>query len=302
MSLNALLGPGGEHHCRDNSKKRGALGPNRGRYARPVGNGEAGAAGLDVGTGAADGEVLGVVGLADVDGMGVGVAEAQPLALAALGADVAVALGTGTGVAAPAFPLMGTATALALAVGRATGLALALATGTGVALAGATGAGVALALATGTGAALAVGTGTGVTQDGVVGIADALAVGATGAAEGLADVAACTAPVPAVAADAHPASSATPATLPSAQPAVTRVLRVVTCICSSSYRSDRQREIRAAHRKVAPSSQQPFAPSGRISTSGAASPGGTVRWPGGLPAPISPGPRTPSRKDGIGTR
>ena len=59
-------------------------------------------------------------------------------------------------------------------------------------------------LGTGTALALAVAIGTGVAQDGVVGVADGLAVGATGAAEGLADVLACAASVPAVAADAQP--------------------------------------------------------------------------------------------------
>ena len=163
----------------------------------------------------------GVVGLADgCAAVGDGEAVPHPLGLTGLGADVAVAVGTGTGVAA--FPLAGAATALALAVGRGTGLALALATGTGF--------------------ALAVATGTGVAQDGVVGVADALAVavadglavGAAGAAEGLADLLTWAASVPAVAADAHPASSATPVTAPSAQAAVPRFLRVETFICSSS--------------------------------------------------------------------
>jgi hypothetical protein len=186
----------------DNSKKRGAR---AGGYALPVGNGEAGAVGEAEGTGAAGAEdavgvaigAVGPVGLADADGTGVAEPGAHPLALAGAGA-AAVALGIGTGVAAAVFLLVGTATGLALA------LAVALAIGTGVA------------------------------QGGVVGAADALAVGATGAAEGLADLPAWAASVPAVAADVQPASSATPVTVPSAQAAVTRFLRVVTFICSSS--------------------------------------------------------------------
>jgi hypothetical protein len=156
------------------------------------------------------GDATGWVEVADGSGwaaVGVGVADgvAHPLPPVGLGTGDAEALGTGTGVAVPPFRL----------VGAVVGLALTLATGSGV--------------------ALAVATGSGVAQDGVVGVAVAVAVGADGAADALAwagFLLACTAPVPAVAADAHPASSATPATVPSA--AVTRALRVVTFICSSS--------------------------------------------------------------------
>jgi hypothetical protein len=128
---------------------------------------------------------------------------AQPLPPVGVATGDAEALGTGTGVAVPPFPL----------VGAAVGLALALTTGSGVA------------------------------QDGALGVAVGLAVEAVGTADALAwagFLLACSAPAPApaptpaVAADAQPANSATPATVPTAQAAVTRVLRVVTFICSSS--------------------------------------------------------------------
>ena len=158
-------------HPPDNSKKRGALG----RLVTPVPSATAtprrwerqkGRRGSGPRTPSASRSAGRLVGLADADGTGVAEAVAHPLPPvgAGTGAAVAVALGIGTGVAEAAFPLVGTAT----------GLALALAIGTGVA------------------------------QDGVVGAADGLAVGATGAAEGLADLLACTASVPAVAADAQP--------------------------------------------------------------------------------------------------
>jgi hypothetical protein len=173
-----------------------------GAYALPVGNGEAEAVGVGDPVGATEGtgDATGWVAVAEGSvwgAVGVGVAEAvaHPLSL----------VGVATGVPVPPFPLVGAADGLAVA--------------------------------TGSDVALAVATGSGVAQDGEVGLAVAVAVGADGTADALAwagFLLACTAPVPAVAADAQPASSATPATVPTAQAAVTCVLRVVTFICSSS--------------------------------------------------------------------
>jgi hypothetical protein len=171
-----------------------------------VGNGEAEAVGAEDGTAVTVGAAPGAVGLAEGArsaevGVGVAVAAPQPLSL----------VGTGTGVAGPA------ADAVGIAVG------LAVATGSGVAQDGLVG--------------LAEATGSGV-PTGAVGLAVGVPAGAEGAADAVAWWAAFllawTAPVPAVAADAQPASSATPATVPSAQAAVPRVLGVVTFICSSS--------------------------------------------------------------------
>jgi hypothetical protein len=172
----------------------------RGGYALPVGNGEAEAVGAEDGTAVGVGAALGAAGLAEV-GVGEAEAAAHPLS----------PLGTGTGVAGPA------ADAVGIAVG------LAVATGSGVAQDGLVG--------------LAEATGSGVPA-GAVGRAVGVPAGAEGAADAeawwAAFLLAWTAPVPAVAADAQPASSATPATVPSAQAAVPRVLGVVTFICSSS--------------------------------------------------------------------
>jgi len=144
---------------------------------------------------------------------------------------VGEAEGTAVGAEVGVLGLAEAVGAGAAAVGEAVTHRPAMAVGTGTGVAALVGALTALAVA--------LGTGSGVAQDGVVGTGLALAVGAADGladalADGAADLLACAASVPAVAADAHPASSATPVTVPSAQVAVTRVLRVVTFICSSS--------------------------------------------------------------------